>query len=89
MSFEDVGESHSGPGQGVQEDLEQKQNLKKILLSLDSLSGEEKEVVLLKFQDGLSYKEISEITGHSVSYVGVLLHSSMNQLRSILVGGGK
>ncbi len=40
------------------------------------------EVIILKFQEGRSYKEISEITGHSVSNVGVLIHEGMKILRA-------
>ena len=40
------------------------------------------EVIILKFQEGRSYKEIAEITGHSVSNVGVLIHEGMKILRA-------
>ena len=38
---------------------------------LTKLTGAQQEVVRLKFQHDLSYKEISAVTGHSVSNVGV------------------
>jgi RNA polymerase sigma-70 factor (ECF subfamily) len=47
------------------------------------------EVIILKFQEGRSYKEISEITGHSVSNVGVLIHEGMKILRSKFEEVGK
>jgi len=46
-----------------------------------ALKPHQKEVVRLKFQEGLSYKEISDITGYTVSHVGVLLHESIKILR--------
>lgn len=42
----------------------------------------QREVVQLKFGENRSYKEISEITGHSVSNVGFLLHTAIKALRS-------
>lgn len=52
-----------------------------MLKQLTTLSENQQEVVRLKFQDGLSYREISEVTGHSVSHVGVLLHTALKTLR--------
>ncbi len=49
--------------------------------ALASLSFKQKEVIRLKFQDGLSYQQISEITGHNVNYVGVLIHESVQKIK--------
>ncbi|MEN8713450.1 MAG: sigma factor-like helix-turn-helix DNA-binding protein [Verrucomicrobiales bacterium] len=38
----------------------------------------------LKFQGDLSYKEISEVTGLSVSNVGFLIHTGIKRLRSLM-----
>lgn len=55
------------------------------LLSLvASLPNHQREVVQLRFQGGLAYKEIAQVTGHSVSYVGVLLHDAIKHLRQQL-----
>lgn len=55
------------------------------LLSLvAALPGNQREVVQLRFQGGLAYKEIAEVTGHSVSHVGVLLHEAIKHLRQQL-----
>jgi len=45
------------------------------------LTPREQEVVRLKFQQGLSYREIAEVTTMSVSHVGVVLHAAMQKLR--------
>lgn len=42
----------------------------------------QQEVLQLKFQDGLSYEEISEIANLSVSNVGFLIHTALRTLRS-------
>lgn len=41
-------------------------------------------VILLKFEKGYSYQEISEETGLSSGNVGFLIHTGMKRLRSIL-----
>jgi len=52
-----------------------------LLKLVAELPAEQQEVIRLKFQDDLSYKEISAITGHSVSYVGVLIHNAVTAMR--------
>ena len=49
-----------------------------------SLPSHQREVVQLRFQGGLAYKEIAQVTGHSASYVGVLLHDAIIALRQQL-----
>jgi RNA polymerase sigma-70 factor (ECF subfamily) len=45
------------------------------------LPDKEREVVTLKFQCDLSYREISEVTDLSVSHVGVLIHKGVRRIR--------
>jgi RNA polymerase sigma factor (sigma-70 family) len=49
---------------------------------LSTLPVNQQEVVRLKFQAGLSYKEISEITNLTVTNVGFLLHTAIKSLRA-------
>ncbi len=65
-----------------EEALDRDQQKSKATQMLQSLTPTQKEVVRLKFQEELSYKEIAEITGHSVSHVGVILHESIKKLRN-------
>ena len=69
------------------EQLERRAEESEMNRIIGSLPESQQEVVRLKFQDGFSYKEISSITGHSVSYVGVLIHEAMTRLRRELAGG--
>lgn len=46
----------------------------------------EQEVVQLRLGQGLSYKQIAEVTDLSVSHVGVLLHQAVKRLRQSLAG---
>jgi len=69
-------------------DIRERQNreeaLTDILTLLKTLSGDQQEVVRLRYQHDLSYKEISGITGHTVSNVGVLIHDAMNKIKRLL-----
>ncbi len=62
-------------------DLERREEASNVLRLLDLLPDHQKEVIRLRFQNGFSYKEISRITGHSVSNVGYLMHAGMKTLR--------
>ena len=48
---------------------------------VDSLPERERELVRLKFQAGLSYREISAITGITEGHVGYLLHHAVKAMR--------
>ena len=55
-----------------------------VMNALDRLSDNQREVIRLKFQQGLSYNEISEATGLTSGNVGFLLHTGLKRLRSML-----
>jgi len=57
--------------------------------ALSRIQNKYQEVLILKLTHELSYKEISEITGHSVSNVGVLIHEGMKELREMLSESSK
>ena len=52
--------------------------------ALDTLPHKEREVIHLKFREGMSYRQIAEVTGHSLSHVGVLIHTGLKRLRGRL-----
>ena len=56
----------------------------RVLEFVDRLTENQREVVRLKFQHGLSYKEIAAITELSVSNVGYLIHTAIKRLRTEL-----
>ncbi len=49
---------------------------------IERLSANQRDVILLKFQQGLSYQEIGNITGLSSGNIGFLIHTGLKQLRS-------
>ena len=54
----------------------------RVLQIVNGLSDRQQELIRLKFQNGLSYKEISRIMQLSVSNVGVILHHAMQAIRA-------
>jgi RNA polymerase sigma factor (sigma-70 family) len=63
-------------------ELEHAETQATILRMIDRLPPNQQEVVRLKFQNGFSYKEISQITTLSVSNVGFLIHTAVTRLRA-------
>jgi RNA polymerase sigma-70 factor (ECF subfamily) len=61
--------------------------LSQVLRSMQSLPRNQQECIRLKFQGGLSYKEISGVTGLTVTNVGFLIHTGLKTLRQRLVAG--
>ena len=65
--------------------LEQEEAMGQVQRVLETLPKNQREVIYLKFQCDLSYKEISEITKLSVTNVGFLIHTAIQSLRKQLV----
>ena len=69
--------------------MEQKQTTAQVLKLIKTLPAKQREVLYLKFNEGLSYKEISELTGNSVSNVGFLIHAGVKAIRNQLGNNGR
>ena len=66
------------------ETVQQREHAGRVMKILETLPEHQQEAVYLRFQSGLSYKEISEITGHSVTNVGFMLHAAVKAIRAQL-----
>ncbi|MCG8649394.1 MAG: sigma-70 family RNA polymerase sigma factor, partial [Pirellulales bacterium] len=62
-------------------DAEDKVHLNQLV---DNLSPRQQEVLRLRMQAGLSYREIAEVTGLTVGNVGFHLHQAVRNLRDSL-----
>lgn len=69
------------PERGPEQHAERRDSADRVTLLIDDLPDNQQEVLRLRFQDGLSYREISTVTGSSISHVGVLLHTALGALR--------
>ena len=67
--------------------LEQEESFGEVFDAVDLLPDRQREVILLKFQQGLSYDEISQITGDTKTTIGWLLHEAITKLRKRLNNG--
>ncbi len=66
---------------GVTDNLDDKHTVNQILQIVETLPKNQREVIYLKFQSDLSYKEISAVTNLSVSNVGFLIHTAVRAIR--------
>jgi RNA polymerase sigma factor (sigma-70 family) len=66
------------------EDASREEMLEQIWGVMEQLPANQREVIRLKFQHDLSYKEISDITSLSVTNVGFLLHTAIKRLRKLM-----
>ena len=73
------------PGADPQARLEQGDDARRLRAAIGTLPPTQQEALRLRFQEELSYKEISAVTGHSVGSVGFLIHAGIKQLRRRLV----
>ena len=65
--------------------IERSESAAEVMRMLERLPENQKEAITLKFGHGLSYKEIAEITGHTVSNVGFLIHTGLKTVRQRLL----
>ncbi len=78
---EEILEKREGKAPAPFDQIEEKEARGFLLRIVATLPPRQQEVIQLKFQNDLSYQEISEITHLSVSHVGVLLHTALKTLR--------
>jgi RNA polymerase sigma-70 factor (ECF subfamily) len=75
-------ESATLPGEALQN----AEDTAEVFRHVEALPARQRELVRLKFQSGLSYKEIADTTGLTVTNVGFLLHTALQTLRSQMKG---
>ncbi len=55
-----------------------------LMAEIDLLPNRQQELLRLRFDVGLSYREMADVTGLSVSNVGYLLHMALRRLRETM-----
>lgn len=73
-------DSQSGPSQS----LARRDRVCVIANAIESLPDEQRQVIMLRFWDGKTLKEVGESLGKSTSSVAGLLHRATKKLRSLL-----
>ena len=79
--LDDELEHRSSPALAPDKIVQLKESTRELLALLETLPRRQQEIVRLKFQNGLSYAEISRVTNLSVSNVGFILHQAIQALR--------
>ena len=64
--------------------VEQEDSFAAVMRAMTTLPRNQQEVIRLKFQNGLSYKEISAVTNLTVTNVGFLIHTGLKVLKQKL-----
>jgi RNA polymerase sigma-70 factor (ECF subfamily) len=81
--LEDENMEHGGDG-GPASALERKEEVTRVGVALGALTPREREILWLKVDGALSYKEIALVMKLSVSNVGFILHGAIAKLRKEL-----
>ncbi len=74
----------AGPGLQPDESIDLAERHSQLMAMLQRLSQNQREVILLKFQQGLSYQEIHQLTGLTTTNIGVLIHTGLKRLRDLI-----
>jgi RNA polymerase sigma-70 factor (ECF subfamily) len=89
MSAEEVDVEHAGEERSPAALLETREEGSRVLAMLEQLPAKQREALRLKFQAGLSYREIAQVTGSSIGNVGFLVHVGLKALRERMTVRGK
>ena len=77
-----IAETTPSEAQRPDEVAERNDSTAHVLRLLERLPEDQQEVVRLKFQHQMSYRQIATITGHSESNVGFLIHTAIKNIRA-------
>lgn len=69
------------PPHDAAQTLESRVEARQLLDRLAALPDAEREVLRLRFEGGLSYREIADVTGKPIGTVGSLMHTGIRALR--------
>ncbi len=80
----DVASLQDRAGNGPDHRAEEGEQLDQLRAGLGQLTEQQQEVLRLRLHDGLSYRQIAEVTGLTTTNVGYHLHQAIAQLRTRL-----
>jgi len=80
----DVAESVEGETKSVQAQSEENMLLETLSVAMEQLSDEQRNVIVLRFQEEFSLKETAEIIGKNVNAVKALQNRGVNKLREAM-----
>lgn len=77
-------QTHTSPVPPPTARLETHESTSQVLQVVTTLPPKQQEVIRLRFQNGLSYRQISEVTKLTVTNVGFLIHTAIKTIRAQL-----
>lgn len=77
ISWQKMVGTDAAPDQQAEED----EGIATVMRFMDRLPKNQKEVILLKFHQGMSYTEIQNLTGLTQGNIGFLIHTGLKRLR--------
>lgn len=83
-TIEEKDEMLESPDSGPGAKLERAENLSRVGAAVAALPPKQREVLRLKIEAGLSYKDIAEVMNLTVSNVGFILHKAISHMREAL-----
>ena len=84
LSLEYLQEQGFDPGEDHREQLTDEIHVREIIHVLDRLGASERELIVLRYIDGLGPKEIGETLGIGENVISVRLHRAVRELRKVL-----
>jgi RNA polymerase sigma-70 factor (ECF subfamily) len=84
LSFEMVSEEVFKINDLVEKDLNQTLALEKVWKAVETLSDVEQDVLIMRFVDDLSHKEIAGAIGKSEGAIRLIQHRAINNLKQVL-----
>ena len=84
----DVASLQDRASHGPDRRAEEGEQLDQLRAGVGQLTEQQQEVLRLRLHDGLSYRQIAEVTGLTITNVGYHLHQAISQLRTRLAGNG-
>lgn len=76
----------AGEDAAPDEQAEADEKIADVMRFMDRLPKNQKDVILLKFQQGMSYDEIQNVTGLKQGNIGFLIHTGLKRLRELMPG---
>ena len=84
LSFEDMNSSEIGVNEDIVNDIDIKDKIKKLDKFLQTLPAKQREIFIFRNIDGLSYEEISEISGKSVGGLKSNYFHAINKISEMM-----
>ena len=89
LLHENEAEARTAFAPRVDEAAEREEAMERVIEEIQKLSDKERQVVLLRLQEGMSYRDISQVTGETEGNIGYLLHHAVRKLGARLRGAAE